>query len=611
MSKYQLRFLYSALLPGTGIHYSHAFILLIALIAIMATVLPTSASAENIRVSASVSSSNVMVGERFTLNIEVRSREPRSVSRPDLPDLTGFRYLSTVPRTGTSYSQVNGVPQMSYRYSYTVEATDSGAWQIPTVYIDIDGREYRTEPVTVIISTPDEDSYQRPLATRPDHPAIFLELELSEVQPVRGQQIIAEIVLYFRNTIEINTFYNLRSWQTEGFWREDLNQSQIRRPESVILGGESYRRAVLARYALFPTRSGELTVPSYAIRASVRQSGRFRNEYSTFFDGFGRQRNVDLETSPLTLSVGSLPVPPSDGQLVSALGQYTIDRTLSDDRVVLGEAVEVITDISGSGNLGMINRPSYEYPDVFDTHQPQEIIDRDEQAPRMSGIKQFRDVLIPRSAGSFTIPENTILVYNDATRQYERHTLPELTLEVIRDPNARVTMALNNDIRLSPVRGSVTWHQEIPEPFYYTWWFWFALAVPAFLFTLGYRSYRYKLKLAGDEQFSRYERAYRQAVAALDAAAKMQEPKPVYSAVYKAVSSFITARLNLPVAGFTEEQLRNALRKRNVETPLSDRVYQLLNKCASIRYAPDPSPGDRAADLTEARKLLSELKRQL
>lgn len=588
------------------------FPLLLFVIILMASpAIAVANDSSNIRVSASVSSGQLAMGERFTLNVDVHSREPHNVSRPELPRLEGMRYLSTVPRTSTSYSLVNGVAEMTYRYSYTVEATDSGAYQIPAVYIDIDGNEYQTEPVTIVIQSANEGDSRRAPASQSDRPSIYLDLELSENQPVRGQQIVAEIVLYFQNTIEVNTFHISRSWQTEGFWRVDLNESQTRRPETVILDGIQYRRAVLARYALFPTSSGELTIPPFAIRTSVRQSSRFRDQVSSFFDGFGPQRDINLETTERTLQVHSPPLPPDDGQDISALGQFTIKRTLSQDRVKLGEAVDVITEINGSGNLGLINRPAYDYPRSFDTHRPREVIERNEEAPRMAGTKQFRDVLIARSAGTFTIPETTILVFNDATRRYEQQILPELTLEVIRDPNARVTLAQNDDFRLSPVRGSVVWQKESSKPFYFLWWFWFALAIPSGLFIMGYRKYHYQKKLSADREFYRYEQAWQHAMTRLDHVVAEPDPKAVYSGIYKAVSNFITDRLHQPSAGFTDEQLAGELRKLNVESPLVDRVYQLLNKCSTIRYAPDHSAGDAASDLAEARNIISELKLQL
>ncbi|MBP3193575.1 BatD family protein [Natronogracilivirga saccharolytica] len=569
------------------------------------------AHARDITVSASLSSRSMEVGDQITLDVEIQSPEPRSVSRPELPELDGLRYVSTVPKTSTNYSMIGGTATMVYKYSYTVQAAESGSFQIPAIYVEVDGREYSSRPFTVSVQGTGERPAQQTTPSRAERRPVFLELELSEEQPVRGQQIVADIVLYFRNSVEITSFQVARSWQTEGFWREDLSQSELRRPETVVLDGSQYRRAVVSRYALFPTRSGELNIPSYGIDARVRILGRFRDEYSTFFDGSGRQRSVNLETEPRTLSVSTPPIPPSDGQLISALGRFSIDRTLSSERVKLGESVEVITEIEGTGNLGLITRPRYSYPGVFDTHRPREVIDRDKNAPEMTGTKQYRDVLIARRTGTFTIPETTIQVYNDARRRYEPHVLPELVVEVVRDPNARVSIARSDDFRLTPIRGSVTWSDGTHRPFYQLWWFWFALAIPLGLFFYGFRAWKYQSRLSTDETFSRQERAFERAMDHLESAESLADTKEVYSLIDNALYGYIADRLGLPSAGLSEDQLVAALQKRNVEGPLLRKVSSLLKKCATVRYLPEPSAMDMVSDLAEARNIIRQLDPQL
>ena len=581
----------------------------IVFIAILSVAGMQAAHASDVRVSASVSSTHIASGQEFTLTVEVRSRDPRNVSRPELPELNGMQYMSSLPQTSSRYSLVDGIAQMTYRFSYTLIAMEAGSFEIPSVYVSVDDREYHTRPIYMRIRPSGDDSH--PVARHTRRSEMFLELELSEERPIRGQQIVAEIVLYFRNTIEVNTFHVTESWQTEGFWREDLNRSPTRRPESVILDGNPYRRAVLNRYALFPTRTGELTIPPFSIRASVRQSGRFRDDYSGFFDGFGHQRNVDLKTSPKSLRILAPPAPPSGGQLISALGQFRVERTLSQDVVKLGESVDVITEIRGSGNLGLITRPVFEYPASFDTHRPREVIERNERSPQMSGSKQFRDVLIARNAGTYSIPESTILVYDDARRRYERHLLPELTIEVVRDPNARITIAQNERIRLTPIRGSVTWTNANHRHVWFSWWFWFALVIPAGIFAYGFRAHLYQKKLGSDESFSRKERARDKANKLLKSTSRITGTKEIYGVIHKTLNNYITDRTNLPHAGLSDRQIVEELHKKNVSPPVIKRAQTLLEKCATVRYTPYPSSRDLMSDLSEVRRLISDLEAEI
>lgn len=570
--------------------------------------LPDTTLGSGLNVSAYVPSTNLTKGEHFTLNVQVQSRETHSISQPGLPELDGLQYLSTVPRTSTSYSLVNGVSQMTYRFSYTLQATDEGAIQIPPVYLNIDGKEYATAPITLFVRPAEEKISPHPIPDATSRPEIFLELGLSEEAPVRGQQIITEVILYFRNTINVNTFHITQSWQTEGFWKEDLNESPTRRPESVILDGLSYRRAVIARYALFPTRTGELTIPPFMIRASIRQTSRYGDDFHSLFDGFGRQRSVDLKSAPRTIQVKAPPPPPADGQLISALGQFEINRTLARDRIVLGEAVDVITQIQGIGNLGLITRPTYKYPENFDTHRPQEIIRRDEEKPYVSGVKEFRDVLIARTAGTFTIPEHTLWVYNDLKRRYQRHRLPALTLEVVRDPNARITIAASDRLPIQPIRGSVTWHTSEKRSFYQDRWFRAGLLFPILLLAIGYRKYLYHKKLASDRGFYRFEHAWNNAIAILNQAHPQMEPREAYRLIYQSLSIFITDKLNLPASGLTEQEITEALLRQQADEDVAEKTRRLLVKSATIRFAPESAYADIEADIKEAHQILNLLK---
>src|SRR5690625_7101908 len=75
-----------------------------------------------------------------------------------------------------------------------------------------------------------------------------------------GQQSVASIVLYFKQGMEVTSYQPTSGWRTDGFWKEELENIRQPQAESVILSGVRYRTATLLRYALFPTRSGELSL---------------------------------------------------------------------------------------------------------------------------------------------------------------------------------------------------------------------------------------------------------------------------------------------------------------------------------------------------------------
>ena len=581
-------------------------------VAVLAQALPSPT------VRATLSATEVPVGHQVTLQVIIESTRALHAERIELPDLLGLQYISTIPRSSTHYTLTDGATKLTYRYEYTLRALEAGSFQIDPVYLQINEEEFATSPLIIHINPSDQERSVAAQTTPSRHGPVFLQMELSEHEPYRGQQIVAEAALYFLPGIDVSSYQVSRSWQTEGFWTEDLSQSETRRAETVILDGVAYRRAILSRYALFPARAGSLTLPPYEITAAIRLGSQADRHARSAFEGFGRQRDKKLRTDPLHILVRNLPETHSGDQFIHAIGQFQIERTLSEQTAKLGEAVDVITRITGTGNLALIIRPEYEYPDPFDTHSPREIIQRNAQAPRLSGTKEFRDVIIPRSTGEFELAETTLLAFNDITRRYEPHTLPSLLLSVVRDPNARVMLAESERFRLSPIRSTSQWTTGASPPLTARWWFWMALVLPASLLIYAYHKKAFYQKLEQDPVFRRSQQALDRALATLDQRPQVPSQKALSSVIYRSLTGYLTDRLGLSAGTHMHGHLIDALHALHVERPLLHRLDTLLQNCATQRFTPADADSYESAtrtpvseQLQEARRLLDELSRQL
>lgn len=565
---------------------------------------------ETPRVEATVSESQVFEGERITLKIEVAGNSSGNISRPDMPPIDGFRYLSAFPSTSTSYSMVNGVSSMSYSFTWQLEATRRGVHQIPPLSVTFEGETYETRPVTITVL----DSGSRPgredIAQRPD---VFLEMQVSDQHPVRGQQVIAELVIYFKSDMDLSSYQVSQGWVTEGFWQEDLNEYHSARAENVILDGVRYRRAVLRKHALFPTRRGELKLQPYKIQANVRYNTRGGNAYD-FFSGFrSSTRNLALESEEVVIDVQDLPAAPS-GLFINAVGRLNVERSLSDQRIKLGESVEIITEVSGSGNIALVSRPEYSIPAEFDVYRPQEVTELDKRSGRVSGKKTFRDVIIARKVGRFEIPQSRVAMYNDDRRRYETVTLPALSFEVVRDPNAQIGFVSDGRFNVTPVTGIVRWVTGQQKPAYTTWWFWAGLMFPVIVLAGAYRVKVHRDKLLFDELFYRKQHALNKSNESLKAARETTSPhdlKTPYTYIHQALADFITDRLGLPPSGHSDEELVDFLRGNNIPDDLAGNVKALLVKCSTIRFAPVSKTENVIADIRSGAKLVESLSKSL
>lgn len=563
-----------------------------------------------VNVVATVSETTIYTGERVSLAVEV-SGDFNNVSRPELPEFEGFRLLSNNPSTSRSYSFINGKTSSSYSYSYYLIAQDKGTYTIPSIAITIDGEEFATEPIEVEIVDRNSSATDPVSSSRPE---IFLQLEVSDKTPVPGQQLIADVILYFKDGLEVNSYQPVPGWKAEGFWKEELENTERPRAESTVINGVRYRKAKLLQFALFPTKIGELSISPYEIIVSVRAAASRDDPFSSFFGGFGsNQRQVELKTDPVKLKVSPLPAVET-GTYIGAVGNFNINRTISTTEATVGESIEIETTIRGTGNVPLITKPEYELPDGLEIYDPQETTSLNRRNQSISGTRIFTDVLIARTPGTYTIPEKTVTYFNPVRNQYVRETLPELTFSVVRDPNATVASEQALPFAVKPVTGLASWSTPQSQPLTKRWWFWTGLLFPLLVLGVGYWQKTYRDKMTNNTAFARARKASERAENRLAEAIQRSEEghvKEAYNLLQKALTGYIGDKLNLPEAGLSIQSYISALQDKGVDMNLIKNVRMLLDKCATISYAPDTSHAYLKSHVGLAESIIEKLKKEL
>lgn len=565
----------------------------------------------SLSVEATVSETNLFTGERIKLDITV-SGDFSEVNRPELPAFQGLQLLSSTPSTSRSISYVNGVTQSSYTYSYYLAPRGEGRYQIPSVTVTVDGTEYQTEPIDITVTN--RQAAANSSGADSERPDIFLRLRVSDARPVTGEQLIANVVLYFKEGLEVRSYQPIPGWKAQGFWKEELASADRPSVESTILNGVRYRTARLLQFALFPTKAGELTISPYQIRVSVRPSSQRDDPFSSFFGGFGtNQRQVELETDPVTINAQPLPAADTSSY-IGAVGSFRISRSIDVTSAQVGESIEIETRISGTGNVPLINKPEYDFPAGLEVYEPQENASINRGNQRISGTKTYTDVVVARTPGTFTIPEARLAYYNPGRGQYVTETLPAHRITVTANPNATTPLPQSESLSLQPVTGLASWVTPGAETLTGRWWFWAGLLLPALLLGIAYWRKTYRHKMNTDRTFARAQQADEKARGRLDEAlahSEQGETKAAYNALQKALAGYISDRLGLPEAGLSIEQYIAALEEHNVNKDLIKNVRMLLNKCATINYAPDSSQDYLKSHVGLAESIIQKLKKEL
>jgi len=329
-------------------------------------------------------------------------------------------------RSETQLSIVNGRQTALVRLLLTVEPRRSGELTIPA----IDFGNASTRPILLRVDA-------APQLAAGELPPVFIEVE---VTPGKGPYYVhAQLGLIVRV-----------------FYQQNLTEAAISQPEptpaSVRLlqetpyqaerGGERYR-VLERRYAIFPERSGELSLPS------MQLSGRLvERRDSSIWQPTVRGRRVTVESEPLTLQIEPRPAQYT-GAAWQPARQLNLSQQISGtDALRVGEPVTrtVIIDAVGLEE-NMIAEPAWpELPGVrIYPDQPQGI-SRDD-GEWVLGHKEFRYAVVPEQEGELVLPELTVEWWDTANDRQQSAVLPARTLRVL--PSQLVPLAPEPDVAAS------------------------------------------------------------------------------------------------------------------------------------------------------------------
>ncbi len=553
--------------------------------------------AQDVQVEATLSETNIFTGEQVKLELNIHGTSMGSVQQPELPEFDGLRWLRGSTSRGTKYALINGKPSVTYTFGYALIAQSPGNYTIPPVEIEVDGETYRTNPISFEVLDPATlDSGEAERA-----PDIYVRIELSTNNPVVGQQIIADVVLYFKNGVEVSSYQPTPGWKAEGFWKEELEYPQRAQTSSTIVNGVRYQKARLIQYALFPTKSGELTLSPFEINLSVRS----RRSSSDPF-GFGlNQERMNIQSTPVKVDVQPLPNL-ENAEFIGAVGDFKITRKISNPNAFVGESIEIITQISGTGNVPLVNKPEYKLPESLEKYSPQETSAIDRTGRQISGTRTFTDIVIARNEGTYSIPETRVAFYDPQQEEYVIEVLPPLSFNAERDPD--VTEITQNNLRfdVKPITGLAQWTSRKATPLHQRTLVWIMIFFPILLTAGAFGYKKYHDRMNTDTAFARSRSARERTNKILSEAEQTTDIKLGYHLIEKTLVQFITDKLNLPPAGLSHNDLILHVEKLG-DTETTTELKRLLTKCETIAYAPNTSQEALDKDLQKTRDLIKKI----
>ncbi|UCC73666.1 MAG: BatD family protein [Gemmatimonadota bacterium] len=541
---------------------------------------------QEVRVNASLNRSTAVVGETLLLTVTLRAPSLRSPEIED-PRLTGLELLSSTDRSSFRYSPSLGAVR-EFSREYTLRALQAGEFTIPPVRISVDGALYETEALGLVVESEGTTlSLPGRLGPRPEEEVavrLWLEPETAYV----GQQVTLTVGAFFdplvRNRLQRQPEY--RPPELQGFWTADLPGSD--RPERRVVGRREYFVQVYRR-ALFPLSPGTIRIPPAAVIYEVRRGLIYAPE--TF----------QVESAPATVVVRPLPsegVPPD---FAGAVGRYETEVWFDRSDLRAGEAVNLILEVRGTGNLSSLARP--ELPEIpgIRVYEGGEDAEVQLRGTEFAGHKRFSWVLVPEQAGQHVLPVLRLPYFDPLEATYRTARTDPVTLLVEPAPAAALSAGAPGGTAVRFVKARPG---RQPLDLYRAPLFWLVQTVPVIILVgfLAFGRYQSRVPSLTRSRPQRRSRALRE----LKPLAESGDTA-FFGGLRAAVLAWLGWRLHLPdlpTRGVV--QVQHTLEDAGVPPPVALEVIAMLEECGRLRYAPDPPGAETAREmLSQAEGLLA------
>ena len=526
----------------------------------------------------------------------------------DAPVIDG---VDVVPGgTSQSYRIVNGASSMAITATYYLQVRRDGDFRIPPVTFRHGDQSCATEPVdiTVVAAPPPSVSGNRqppppgandaptdagPRAGRPGDTA-FITVGVDRDHAWVGQQLEMTFRYYRRSNIWDWPSYSAP--RTEGFWRVDLPPERNFRN---TLGGVVYDVTEI-RYALFPTRAGDLVIEP----ARLEMAG---DPFDRFFGRGGRRRV--LETDPVTVRVRDLPLPRPAGFSGIVAGRLDLTAAVDRDTVPRGEPLALTVQVQADAFLKSFTGVDLPAADGLQVHDAGEALREDVSGRRYGATFRQEKAVVPVRDGDVSLPPVSLVWFDAVAGEYRTARAPLSPLVVTpsdrpvagddRSGFRRTEIArLGRDLAfIHPATGGL---RRQAAPLLGQWWWWLAVAAPWLLLGL----YRWRLgRQAADRRdpaghrrrtaLSRARRAVADARRDGDAAA-----------LSHAITGFVADHLDRPAAGLTAADIGDF----GGGSEAARRLAAVVGACDHARFGAGSADVERLAD--EADALLADLDRR-
>ena len=415
------------------------------------------ACADSPKITAVLTSSEVVVGETVQLQIQIDNARASAITPRDI-EVPGLQ----IHYTGESTQMMmrNFSVSSSITYSYTILPEKSGTYKIPPQTIRVGKDNLQTPELTLRVADSSRATAARrgnraPSGSAPagsgqnaEEKIAFAELLVPKKTAYVGEIIPVVLRIGFNSRTQLREMA-VPQINGQGFTVQKLSEGE---KNLETIDGQSY---VVFTYktAISAARPGDFQIGPVEEKANVlvarRSSGVRRRPFDPFsgedpfsdpffmpFGGLMEQHEISIKSDPVPLEVKSLPSGAPEN-FSGAIGSFSMTAEANPKRVQVGDPITIKAAIAGRGNFDRMNAPELSDERGWHKYPPSSNFKQDDDVG-ISGTKSFELVVSPNEKLTTIAP----LVFSYFDPAKDRYiTLQSEAMPITVEGNAQATPA--------------------------------------------------------------------------------------------------------------------------------------------------------------------------
>ncbi len=561
--------------------------------------------------------STVEVGDKFRVQFTVNSQGGSHFTPPSFEGFDVIYGPSTSSQSSVQFINGSMTQSSSVTYTYVLMASQAGTFTVKPASITIDGKVIRSNSATVKVlsngqggaaqSQPQQGGSSQPSQSQQQHQPsassssssvssgdLFMTATASRTNVYEQEAILL--------TYKIFTTLNLTQLDgklptLDGFQIQEMPLPRNKEFKLEQHNGRNYRTVIWSQYVLFPQKSGELVIPSITYEGLVVSPRRNIDPFDAFFNGVSAMQETKrkIVTPKLTIHVSPLPAKPAGYS--GAVGRFSVSSSVNTTEVNANDAITLKLLVKGSGNMKLIRTPEIAFPKDFENYDAKINDNFSLTQSGLSGTKEFEYLVVPRHAGTYTIPAAEFIYFDVDSKSYKTLTTEPYTIKVNKGKGGSVQTAdysnsqqdvrqLNQDIRHIKL-GDVTLLQG-DHSLWGTHRQLLSYVLPVLLFIIALVVGNKRIAANNDKVRVRGRKANKMALRRMKKAKKLlaeRRQNEFYDEVLRAMLGYVADKLNIPQERLNKDNIQSELTASNVPQQHIESFLKTMSDCEFARYA--------------------------